>query len=88
MEVAVRRISVDEYYKMTEVGILKQDERVELIDGEIVPMSPISIRHMHCVNRFTRKLAKQVPDDIVVSIQNPIHLSENDEPQPDISPRS
>jgi Uma2 family endonuclease len=84
MDVAVRRISVDEYYKMAEVGILKPDERVELIDGEIVQMSPIGIRHMRCVNRFTKKLAKAVPDDIVVSVQNPIRLSENDEPQPDI----
>jgi Uma2 family endonuclease len=84
MEVAVRRISVDEYYKMAEVGILKPDERVELIDGEIVQMSPIGIRHMKCVNRFTKFLARAVPNDVVVSIQNPIRLSENDEPQPDI----
>ncbi len=84
MEVAVRRISVDEYYKMAEVGILKPDERVELIAGEIVQMSPIGIRHMNCVNRFNKRLTKLVPDEFIVSIQNPIRLSENDEPQPDI----
>lgn len=84
MDVATRRITVDEYYKMAEVGILKPDERVELIDGEIVQMSPIGIRHMKCVNRLTKFLVTAVTDEFIVSVQNPIRLSENDEPQPDI----
>lgn len=85
MEVATRRISVDEYYKMAEVGILKPDERVELIDGEIIQMSPIGIRHRNCVNNLTKILNSSLPDEFIVSPQNPVRIDEDDEPVPDIA---
>ncbi len=85
MDVTTRRITVDEYYKMAEVGILKPDERVELLDGEIIQMSPIGIRHRNCVNNLTRILNSFLPDEFIVSPQNPVRIDEDDEPVPDIT---
>ncbi len=55
-EVVKRLINVDEYYKISEVGILKSDDHVELINGEIFQMSPIGSRHAAIVDRLARKL--------------------------------
>lgn len=49
-----RRFTVDEYERLIEIGILKEDEPVELIHGEIVEMSPIGVRHIGCVRRTSR----------------------------------
>jgi Uma2 family endonuclease len=76
--------TVDEYYRMAEAGILGEDDRVELLDGEIVQMSPIGSRHSACVDRLTRKLT-QIPEErAIVRVQNPIRLSERSELQPDL----
>lgn len=85
VEVCKRRFTVEEYYRMAEAGILAQDERVELIDGEIVAMAAIGSRHAACVNRVNRVLTQRVGDRAVVSVQNPIRLSQYSEPQPDIA---
>lgn len=80
-----RRFSVEEYHRMGEAGILPEDERVELIDGEIVPMSPIGRRHAACVKRTTRLFHIRLAERAVVSVQDPIRLSSGDELQPDIA---
>ncbi len=80
-----RRFTVDEYYKMAEAGILSEDDRVELINGEIIEMSPIGIRHRNCVNTLNRFLNKLLPDDFIVSVQNPVRLGDREEPVPDIA---
>jgi len=77
--------TVDEYEQMAVSGILHEDDRIELVAGEIVEMSPIGVRHMQCVNRLTRILSRLLADDLIVSIQNPIRLSDNSQPQPDIA---
>ena len=77
------RFTVCDYHQMAEAGILTEDDRVELIDGEIVEMSPIGGRHMECVNRLTRLLVRAVGDDALVSIQGSVRLDLYDEPQPD-----
>jgi len=79
-----RRFTVDEYEQMVVSGILHEDDRVELVAGEIIEMSPIGVRHMNCVNRLNRMLHRLLPDGVMVSVQNPILLSDNSQPQPDL----
>jgi|ERR1041385_252797 Uma2 family endonuclease len=80
-----RLFTVADYYRMMYAGILKRDDRVELIKGEIVAMSPIGSRHAGCVNKLLRLLQRAFSADAIVAIQNPLHLSDYSEPQPDVS---
>jgi len=84
-EVLKRLLNVDEYYQMAEAGILKPDDRVELIHGEIYEMSPIGSKHAAIVNRLARLLNKILEQSVSIGIQSPIRLSQVDEPEPDIS---
>jgi Uma2 family endonuclease len=79
------RFSVDEYERMGTAGILERDSRVELIDGEIVEMTPIGSRHAACVKRLNSLLVAALGDRAVVGVQDPVVLDEHSEPQPDIS---
>lgn len=80
-----RAFDVHEYHRMAEAGILDEDDRVELIEGEIVHMSPIGSRHQGCVNRLARLLFEFAGRDYVVHVQGPIRLSERSELQPDLA---
>jgi len=84
VELRRRRFTVDEYYAMADAGILTEDDRVELIEGEIVQMAAIGSRHAACVNRLTRLLVLQAGEAAVVQVQNPVRLSDLSEPQPDL----
>lgn len=70
---------------MAEAGILGEDDRVELIEGEIIEMSPIGGPHAACVDRLTRLLVIGLGDAAIVRVQNPVHLDQRSEPQPDVS---
>lgn len=70
---------------MAEAGILSEDDRVELLEGEIVQLSPIGSRHQGCVNRLTSILVRFAAQNYVVSVQGPVRLDENSEPQPDLA---
>ncbi|MFC1464152.1 MAG: Uma2 family endonuclease [Candidatus Brachytrichaceae bacterium NZ_4S206] len=83
--VARRLFSADEYERMIAAGILTEDERVELIDGEIRPMSPIGSQHAACVNRLIALLTQHFGRRAIISAQNPVRLSDDTEPQPDIT---
>ena len=78
-----RLFTVDEYYAMAKHGILKPDERVELLDGEIVKMCAIGSPHAWCVKRLVRTFSP-FPDRFTLSIQDPLRLSQLSEPEPDI----
>jgi Uma2 family endonuclease len=80
-----RRFTVDEYYWMARVGILGEDDRVELIDGEIVEMAPIGPEHAGIVTQCTHRLLREFADLAQVRIQNPIRLDEYNEPEPDLA---
>jgi len=82
---ALRKFTVEEYHKLAEVGILREDDRVELIEGEIVVNSPIGSKHAACVTRLTHLFTQRVEDRAIVSVQNPVRLSEHSEPQPDLA---
>ena len=70
---------------MAQAGILTEDDRVELLDGEIVQMTPIVSNHADCVNRLNQLLSERLGTRAIVSVQNPVRLSERSEPQPDLA---
>jgi len=79
------RLTVSDYYRMAEVGILAPDARVELIDGDIIDMVPPGSLHATTVDRLAGILIRAVGDQAWVRIQNPVRLSEISEPQPDLA---
>lgn len=79
------RLSASEFERMAEVGILAEDERVELIEGDLIDMTPIGSRHAGAVSRLTRLLGSAVGTDAIVSVQNPIRLDRHSQPQPDLA---
>lgn len=84
VERARRLFTVAEYHRMGEAGILAPGERVELIRGEIVEMSPIGPRHAAFVDNLNQLLVLRLAGRTRVSVQNPVELSEHSEPQPDL----
>jgi len=78
------RITVDEYHRMAEVGLLAPDAHVELIEGEIIDMAPIDKDHMSVVDQLTRLFVRAVGDDAIVRIQGSVRLSRMSEPAPDV----
>jgi Uma2 family endonuclease len=70
---------------MSEAGILSETDRVELIEGKIVRMSPIGKYHAACVKRLNSVLNRRVGDRAIVSVQDPIRLDDYSEPEPDIA---
>jgi Uma2 family endonuclease len=84
-EIVRFRFTKDEYEQMIAAGILTEEDRVELIEGEIIEMSPIGDDHVFAVNSLTELLIKKLAGRAEVSVQNPIRLSERSRPQPDIA---
>ena len=85
MPLTEHRFTVDEYHRMGEAAIFREDDRVELIRGRIVQMSAIGRRHAGCVNYFTRTLTSLLGERALVSVQNPVILDADGEPQPDVA---
>ncbi|MDA2936977.1 Uma2 family endonuclease [Acidobacteria bacterium AH-259-A15] len=79
------RFTVEDFYRMAEAGILSEEDRVELIEGEIVEMTPIGARHAGVVKRLNRMLQARLGSRLVISVQDPVRLSTNSEPQPDVA---
>lgn len=79
------RWTVAEYHRMAEVGLLNEDSRVELIDGEIIEMAPIGSPHGGEVKYFNNKLVTLLHGKAIISVQDPIILGGHAEPQPDIA---
>lgn len=83
---AARRLFTrEEYHRMGEAGILKETDRVELIRGEIIEMSPIGPRHIAFVNNLNQLLVTRLGGRAIVSVQNPVALEEDTEPEPDLT---
>jgi Uma2 family endonuclease len=82
---ARHRLDVGAYYKMAEAGILTEEDRVELIDGEIIDMNPIGSPHASIAKRLNQLFARAAADGVVlVSIQDPLRLDTYNEPEPDL----
>lgn len=87
-----RRFTLDEYHRMGETGILGEDDRVELIEGEIIEMTRIGSRHASTVSRIHHLSSVRLNTRAVVWVQNPLLLTRyQSEPEPDVmllAPRS
>jgi len=84
IETTKKLFSVEDYHRMAEAGILGPDDRLELIDGEVLEMSPIGDRHAVAVNIATNRFAAVFGSRVFLSVQNPLRLNDHTELQPDI----
>jgi Uma2 family endonuclease len=76
--------TVDDYYRMAEIGVLRREDRVELIYGEIIDMTPIGNEHSSVVDQLAQYFHKATQEQAIVRVQNPIRISDASEPQPDL----
>src|SRR3990172_10433352 len=85
MPLTAHRFTVEEYHRMGEAGVFHEDDRVELIDGQVVHMTPIGTQHAACVKRLLERLAPLAGRQATLGIQDPVVLDEHAEPQPDVA---
>jgi Uma2 family endonuclease len=79
------RVTVNEYHRMGEAEIFSEDDRVELINGEIIDMTPIGSRYASVVDELNYRLIRQIAGTYRIRVQNPLQLAEDTEPQPDLA---
>ncbi|MGH8535656.1 MAG: Uma2 family endonuclease [Gammaproteobacteria bacterium] len=80
-----RRLTVEDYHRMAEAGILGEDDRIELIEGELIQMPPIGARHAEVVDYVNDVFSRQAGDDKRTRVQNPVQLGDYGELYPDIA---
>ena len=87
MEIAVlrRTFTVDEFHRMADAGVFGEDDRLELLDGEIVQMTAIGSRHAASVKRLNELLVQRVQESAIVSVQDPVVLAGDTELYPDVA---
>jgi Uma2 family endonuclease len=83
--VTKKLFTVDEYYRIYQAGVLNEDDRVELINGEIVYMSPTGTKHATCVDRLAEILTFALQKQAQLRVQSSIQLPPNSQPQPDLA---
>ena len=77
--------TVDAYQRLAELGVLREDDRVELIDGQVVEMSPIGGPHASCVRRLNHLFGRHRLEGAMIDVQNPVVLDDHSAPQPDLA---
>lgn len=77
--------TVGDYHKMIDAGVFVGDQNYELIEGEIIKKMTVGDYHISCVNRLNRIFSRNCGDDVIVSIQNPVIISDISEPEPDVT---
>jgi Uma2 family endonuclease len=85
IEINRRSFTVAEYERMGQFGILSEDERVELVYGEVIEMPPIGERHAACVDFLTQLITLRLRRSAIVRVQSSVRLDEHSQPQPDIT---
>jgi Uma2 family endonuclease len=80
-----RPFTVDEYHLMAEAGIFSEDERIELLEGDIAAMPPIGSYHASRVAKLGRLFETILGNSVIVWIQNPVHIDAYSEPEPDVA---
>lgn len=84
LQLARHRLTVDAYYRMAEAGIFAPEDRVELIEGEVIDMAPQKSRHASVLSRLMNRMVHAVGDQAWVVCQVPLCLSDRSEPEPDL----
>jgi Uma2 family endonuclease len=79
------RFTVDDFHRMAAAGVFTEDDRVELLEGEITVMSPIGDRHVACVDFLNDRLGEALRGRALVRVQSPVRLGPHSAPQPDIA---
>jgi Uma2 family endonuclease len=79
------KLQITQFHQMRVAGIFGSEDRIELLEGELIDMSPIGPAHSGKTNQLTRLLSQAVANTAIVSVQNPVMLSEDSEPQPDLA---
>lgn len=85
VQILRKKFTVGQYHQMIETGILTDRDRVELLQGEIISMSPVGRQHAACVDRLNELFVLALASRAIVRVQSPICLSNDSEPQPDIT---
>src|ERR671932_1110881 len=83
--VEIRRLSVQDYHRMVEAGILAPDERVELIEGQLYRMARQGTFHSAAITRIKRLLEARSGNRVLLRFQDPVRLSDDSEPEPDVA---
>jgi len=83
VSVSRRLFRTKEFRDMIEAGVFQEDDRLELVDGEIVEMAPIGNRHATCVRKLI-EIFQQVGNRALMDVQNPLGISEDDDFYPDV----
>ncbi|CAL1241959.1 Uma2 family endonuclease [Candidatus Methylocalor cossyra] len=78
------RFTVEDYHRLGEIGVLSEDDRVELIEGEIIDLAPIGTQHAETLRKLIRALASHLPPEALLDVRDPIRIG-GSEPQPDIA---
>jgi Uma2 family endonuclease len=84
VKTTARKFKVSEFYKLAEVGILSEDDRVELLDGQIMVMPPIGENHRTVVDALAEIFTDHRRGRYRVGVQNPLRIDDENEPQPDL----
>lgn len=85
-ETLIHKFDIETYHRLIADGILREDDRVELIDGRVVDKTPVGSRHSAVVKRLNSLFILKVQGRAIVSVQNPVQLlQEQSEPEPDIT---
>jgi Uma2 family endonuclease len=86
VQLVTYRFTVQDYHRMAEAGIFREDDRLELLEGDVVEMPPIGPGHAGAVKRLMNSfLPLQGERKAIISVQDPIRLSAHSEPQPDLA---
>ncbi len=85
VQIQRRLFTVQEYEQMIRAGVFGEDDRLELIEGAVIAMSPIGPGHAATVKRLAELFYEQVREHAIVSVQDPVRLDEHSEPQPDLA---
>ncbi|MBE9078966.1 Uma2 family endonuclease [Romeria aff. gracilis LEGE 07310] len=85
VQILRKKFTVEQYHRMIESGILTERDRVELLQGEIIEMSPIGRQHAACVDRLNELFVMGLAAKAIIRVQSSIRLNDSSEPQPDLA---